>query len=152
MPLWPDWRSVLLIVQPETVIRWHRQGFRLYWRWKSRACKPGRQAIDAEVRTLIRRMSKENPSWGAPRIQSELKLLGHDLAAIDFFTVPAATALSATLRFAVSLSTAFQWARLVISGNTPSLATTTREVLLLRHDTLLCWLNSSHQIKQLECP
>ena len=80
MRLWPDWRSALLIVQPETVIRWHRQGFRLYWRWKSRAAKPGRPVIEGEVRALIRRMSTENPTWGAPRIQSELKLLGHDVA------------------------------------------------------------------------
>ncbi len=80
MRFWPDWRSALLIVQPETVIRWHRQGFRLYWRWKSRAGKPGRPAIESGVRALIRRMSRENPTWGAPRIQSELKLLGHDLA------------------------------------------------------------------------
>jgi putative transposase len=80
MRFWPDWRSALLIVQPETVIRWHRQGFRLYWRWKSRASKPGRPAIEAEVRALIRRMCQENPTWGAPRIQSELKLLGHELA------------------------------------------------------------------------
>lgn len=56
------------------------QGLRLYWRWKSRAGKPGRPPIEAEVRDLIRRMSRENPAWGAPRIQSELALLGHDLA------------------------------------------------------------------------
>ena len=78
--LWPDWRSALLIVKPETVVRWHRQGFRLYWRWKSKTGKPGRPAIAAEVVALIRRMCRENPTWGAPRIQSELKLLGHDVA------------------------------------------------------------------------
>jgi putative transposase len=81
MRWWPDWRSALLIVQPETVIRWHRQGFRLYWRWKSRLrCKPGRPRIEQEVRALIRQMSQENPTWGAPRIQSELNLLGHNVA------------------------------------------------------------------------
>lgn len=73
--LWPDWRSSLLIVKPETVIRWHRDGFKLYWRWKSRG-KPGRPKIDAEIRRLIRRMCRENATWGAPRIQSELALLG----------------------------------------------------------------------------
>jgi transposase InsO family protein len=111
----------LLIVQPETVIGWHRQGFRLYWRWKSRT-KQGRPCVAREIRDLIRRMSRENPLWGAPRIQSELRLLGHDVAdstvarymvrqhkppsqnwrtflsnhmkqtaAIDFFTVPTVT-------------------------------------------------------------
>jgi hypothetical protein len=58
--LWSDWRSSLLVVKPETVIRWHREGFKLYWRWKSRS-KPGRSTIDTEVRQLIRRMSLENP-------------------------------------------------------------------------------------------
>ena len=78
--LWPDWRSALLIVKPDTVVRWHRQGFRLYWRWKSKAEKPGRPPIAPEVVALIRRICRENSTWGAPRIQSELKLLGHDVA------------------------------------------------------------------------
>ena len=73
--LWADWQSSLMIVNPETVIRWHRDGFRLYWRWKSRG-KPGRPKIAAEIRSLIRRMSRENATWGAPRIHSELQLLG----------------------------------------------------------------------------
>jgi putative transposase len=74
--IWTDWRSSLAIVKPETVIRWHRDGFKLYWRWKSRG-KVGRPKIDAEIRSLIRRMSHENATWGAPRIQSELALLGY---------------------------------------------------------------------------
>jgi putative transposase len=78
--LWRDWRSCLLIVKPSTVIRWHRQGFRLYWRWKSRNRTTGRPNIDPEIRDLIRRMSCENPTWGAPRIQSELRLLGYTVA------------------------------------------------------------------------
>ncbi|MEI7836707.1 MAG: integrase core domain-containing protein [Planctomycetota bacterium] len=77
--LWSGWRSALLIVQPSTVLRWHQQGFKLYWRWKSRR-EPGRPKVDREVRGLIRRLSQENPTWSAPRIQSELALLGHDLA------------------------------------------------------------------------
>ena len=116
--LWRGWRSALLIVQPQTVVKWHRQGFRLYWRFKSRK-KNGRPKISAEIRILIRRMSRENPTWGAPRILSELLLLGYSvaestaakymvriskppsqtwrsflknhigqIAAIDFFTVP----------------------------------------------------------------
>ena len=78
--LWRDWRSCLLIVKPSTVIRWHRQGFRLYWRWRSCSGTPGRPKIDAEIRDLIRRMSCENPTWGAPRIQSKLRLLGYTVA------------------------------------------------------------------------
>jgi transposase InsO family protein len=78
--LWPNWRSALAIVQPETVIKWHRMGFKLYWRWKSRPGKPGRPCIERQIRALIRRMSRENPMWGAPRILSELLLLGHDVA------------------------------------------------------------------------
>ena len=78
--LWANWRSALAIVQPETVIKWHRQGFKLYWRWKSRAGKRGRPPIKREIRDLIRRMSRENPLWGAPRILSELLLLSYDLA------------------------------------------------------------------------
>jgi len=77
--LWANWRSCLMIVKPETVIRWHREGFRLYWRWKSRK-KLGRPKTDAEIRKLIRRMARDNPLWGAPRIQSELALLGHYVA------------------------------------------------------------------------
>jgi putative transposase len=119
--LWKNWREVLIIVKPETVIRWHRQGFKLYWRWKSKA-PVGRPKIDKEIRELIGRMSRENPLWGVPRIQAELRLLGHDvaestvakyrvrgstspsqtwktfltnhakqIAAIDFFTIPTLT-------------------------------------------------------------
>jgi hypothetical protein len=77
--IWADWRSAPLIVQPDTVVRWHRQGFKLYWRWKSRG-KPGRPRIEAEIRKLIRRMPRENPLWGTPRIQSELALLGRIVA------------------------------------------------------------------------
>ncbi len=65
-----------MIVKPETVIAWQREGFRLYWRWKSRK-KPGRPKVEAEIRALIRRMARENPTWGAPRIQFELALLGY---------------------------------------------------------------------------
>jgi hypothetical protein len=70
---------VLAIVQPETVIRWHRTGFRCYWRWKSRS-GGGRPQIDAELRALVQRMSIDNPLWGAPRIHGELLKLGFELA------------------------------------------------------------------------
>jgi len=77
--LWSDWRSALAIVQPETVIAWHRAGFRLFWTWKVRHGQPGRPVISHEVRDLIRQMCRENPSWGAPRIHGELLKLGIDI-------------------------------------------------------------------------
>jgi putative transposase len=119
--LWRDWREALIVVKPQTVIGWHRQGFRLYWRWKSRN-KGGRPRVDPEVRALVRRMAKENATWGAPRIHGELLKLGFDvgeatvsrymprrrkppsqtwrtfllnhtkgLVSVDFFVVPTAT-------------------------------------------------------------
>jgi len=74
-----DWKDHLVIVRPETVLRWHRHGFRYYWRWKSRS-KPGRPPIEQKLTHLIRRMSTDNPLWGAPRIRDELALLGHEVA------------------------------------------------------------------------
>ena len=118
--IWPNWPDALHIVTPETVVRWHRQGFRYYWTWKSRCS--GRPKVDPAIRDLIRRMCRANPLWGAPRIHGELLKLGldvseatvskymirgrrppsqtwrtflenhaKDLVAIDFFTVPTAT-------------------------------------------------------------
>jgi hypothetical protein len=118
---WKSWRSSLQVVRPETVVRWHRRGFRLYWAWKSRR-RWGRPAIGRDLRDLIRQMSRANPLWGAPRIHGELLKLGltvsqatvskyivrprrqpsqawrtflknhaPDLIALDFFTVPTAT-------------------------------------------------------------
>ena len=76
---WRDWQSALLIVKPETVIGWHRKGFRLFWTWKVRRGQPGRPPVSKEIRQLIRRMSRENPLWGAPRIHGELLKLGIDI-------------------------------------------------------------------------
>jgi Homeodomain-like domain len=75
----PSILRVLAIVQPETVVRWHRARFRCYCRWKSRP-RGGRPQIDAELRALIRRMSIANPHWGAPRIHGELLKLGFEVA------------------------------------------------------------------------
>ena len=77
--LWSEWRSALVIVKPDTVIAWHQKAFRLFWTWKVQHGKPGRPAILLEVRALIRRMSRENPGWGAPRIHAELLKLGIDI-------------------------------------------------------------------------
>jgi putative transposase len=68
---WCDWRQALSVVQPETLIRWHRQGFRLFWQWKS---YPGRPPIPADLQALIRRMGRDNPTWGEERIANELLL------------------------------------------------------------------------------
>ncbi len=118
--IWPGWREPLHIVQHETIVRWHRQGFRYYWRWKSG--RRGRPRIYPEIRDLIRRMCQGNPLWGAPRIHGELLKLGieaseatvskymikrrgppsqtwrtflenhaKEIIALDFFTVPTAT-------------------------------------------------------------
>lgn len=119
--VWPGWRRALVLVQPATVVGWHRRGFRVYWRWKSRA-RGGRPRVDPSVRSLIYHMWSSNPTWGAPRIQAELHKLGidvsnatvrryrpvgprppsqtwrsflqnhrPDIAAMDFFIVPTAT-------------------------------------------------------------
>jgi len=77
--VWIDWRSALVIVKPETVIAWHRKGFRLFWTWKVRHGQFGRPAVSKDIRELIRRMSRENPLWGAPRIHGELLKLGIDI-------------------------------------------------------------------------
>ena len=118
--IWSNWHAALHIVKPETVVRWHRQGFRYYWRWKSR--HRGRPKADPEIQELIRRMCRANPLWGAPRVHGELLKLGieisettvskymikhrrppsqnwrtflqnhaKELVALDFFTVPTAT-------------------------------------------------------------
>jgi len=72
---WSRWTDVLVIVKPETVIGWHRAGFRLYWRWRSRP-RGGRPKITEEIRVLIRRLAEENSDWGAPKIHGELQKLG----------------------------------------------------------------------------
>jgi putative transposase len=118
---WTGWRAALVIIKPETIIAWHRQGFRVYWTWKSRR-RTGRPTVPADIRALIRTMSQTNPLWGAPRIHGELLKLGVDvsqptvakymvrrgkppsqtwraflanhlqqIAAADFFVVPTAT-------------------------------------------------------------
>src|SRR5262249_11050506 len=78
--LWHGWAAAIAIVQPETVIRWHRAGFRLFWTWKSRRNGPGRPALPPEVRALIHRMAEANPLWGAPRIPGELRKLGLEIS------------------------------------------------------------------------
>src|SRR6201997_5350048 len=75
----PSVLQVLTIIRPETLVRWHRAGFRCYWRWKSRR-RGGRPPVETKLRALIRRMSIENPLWGAPRIHGELLKLGFEVA------------------------------------------------------------------------
>src|SRR5208283_350475 len=79
--VWSGWKKSLILVTPETVVRWHRAGFRLYWSLISRAPKPvGRKPISREARELIFRMVAENPTWGAPRIHGELLKLGFNIS------------------------------------------------------------------------
>ena len=75
----PSILKVITIIRPETVVRWHRAGFRRYWRWKSRSLG-GRPQVEADLRALIRRMSVDNPLWGAPRIHGEMLKLGFEIA------------------------------------------------------------------------
>jgi hypothetical protein len=77
--VWSERRSALVIVKPETVIAWHRRGFRLFWTWKIRHGQAGWPAVPKEIRDLIRKMSRENPLWGTPRIHGELLKLGIDI-------------------------------------------------------------------------
>ena len=77
--IWSGWGSALVIVKPDTVIAWHRRGFRLFWTWKVRRGRPGRPAVAKDVRELIRKLSRENRLWGAPRIHGELLKLGIDI-------------------------------------------------------------------------
>ena len=75
--LWPRFLEAMVLVKPATVIQWHRQGFRQFWRWRSRS---GRPSVEREVRDLIRQMSSANPLWGAPRIHGELLKLGIEVS------------------------------------------------------------------------
>jgi hypothetical protein len=79
--LWYGWKCALVLVRPETVVRWHRTGFKLYWKWLSRhRTGAGRRCVSRELRELIFRMVAENPTWGSPRIHGELKMLGFDIS------------------------------------------------------------------------
>jgi hypothetical protein len=79
--LWSGWRRALILVQPETVVRWHRAGFKLYWTWLWRhQTRVGRKPVSRELRELIFRMVAENSTWGSPRIHGELVMLGFDIS------------------------------------------------------------------------
>lgn len=77
---WPDGRSALILIKPETVIAWHRKGFRLFWTWKCRHGRSGGPGISKDIRNLVRTMSKANVTWGAPRIHGELLKLGIEVS------------------------------------------------------------------------
>lgn len=76
--IWTPWRKSLVIVTPDTVVHWHRKGFKLFWKIKSKG--PGRPQVSREIRDLVRRMATANPSWGAPRIHGELLRLGFEVS------------------------------------------------------------------------
>jgi putative transposase len=75
--LWPGCLDTMVLVKPATVVKWHRQGFRRFWRWRSRS---GRPSVDREIRKLIREMSSANPLWGTPRLHGELLKLGIEIS------------------------------------------------------------------------
>ncbi len=77
---WAGSRGALVFVQPETIIRWHRAGWRRYWTWRSRGRRPGRPRISLEIQALIQQVAQENPRWGAPRLVGELQALGFDVS------------------------------------------------------------------------
>ncbi len=78
---WPRWQRALILVRPETVVGWHRVGFKLYWKWLSRhRTRAGRKCVSRELRELIFRLVAENPAWGAPRIRGELKILRFEIS------------------------------------------------------------------------
>ena len=74
--LWSNWKDSLIIIKPQTVVAWHRKGFKLFWKYKSRSKNPGRPPICKEIRDLVKKMADANPLWGAPRIHGELLKLG----------------------------------------------------------------------------
>jgi len=78
--VWRGWKKPLVVVKPATVIGWHRKGFKLFWKRKSRRTGPGRPRVSKETRDLVRRIAEANPIWGAPRIHGELKKLGIDVS------------------------------------------------------------------------
>ena len=80
--LFSGWHRSLIIVRPDTVVSWHRKGWRVYWRWRSRRPKTGRRKIEPELRELIRRMARENPLWGLRGIQAELARLGFKVCSV----------------------------------------------------------------------
>lgn len=84
---WKDWRDALMVVKPETVIRWHRKGFKLFWTYKSRKRGPGRPCIDSKIKNLTKDMAKANPLWGTPRIHGELLKLGFDVSERTVFNI-----------------------------------------------------------------
>jgi len=78
---WSSWKTALVVVSPDTVVRWHRAGFRRYWRLIARVQKPiGRKPVTNDIRELICKMMAENPTWRAPRIHGELLMLGFDIS------------------------------------------------------------------------
>jgi Integrase core domain len=109
--LCPRLLGTIQVVQPETVLRWHRAGFRAFWRWKSRA-RAGRPRIDRGLRDLIRRMSRENPLWGASRIHGELLMLGFGVAqstVSKYMTRPSKPRSQTWLRFEVTRHPTAVW-------------------------------------------
>ncbi|MCP4270364.1 MAG: hypothetical protein GY781_00150 [Gammaproteobacteria bacterium] len=78
--IWSGWRNTIMIVQPDTVVCWHKKAFRMYWRCKSQQGKRGRPSIDPDIKMLVIKMANANPLWGAPKIHGELLKLGIEIS------------------------------------------------------------------------
>ena len=78
--IWTGWRDVVYVVQPDTVVRWHKRAFKFYWRRRSERGKRGRPSLDPEIRAIVLKMAEANPLWGAPTIHGELLKLGIDIS------------------------------------------------------------------------
>ena len=135
--LWPGWMRVLILVKPETVVRWHRDGFKLYWTWLSRhRNRMGRKCMRQELRDLIFRMVADNPTWGAPRIHGELKMLGFDISE--------RSVLRWMRRAPRNPEPARRWAAFLSNHREAIAATDFFTVPTLRFDVLYCFFVIAH--------
>ncbi len=113
--VWEAWQPSAVIMAPATVIGWHRKGFGLFWSWKIRRGRPGRPAVPADVRSLIRAMSRDNPLWGAPRIHNELLKLG---IALGESSVSAWTTQLCSANGACTVTCKVSWTNIIGAGPT----------------------------------
>jgi hypothetical protein len=129
--------QVLTIIRPETLVRWHRTGFRCYWRWKSRP-QGGRPQIATELRGLIRRMSAENPLWGAPRIHGELLKLGFEVAQLALGQLSLSQLKTTLIFFPLAMASSWLGVRLVRTIDARKFNFTITLILLCVSVALVC--------------
>lgn len=139
--VYSHWADVLVVVKPETVVSWHRAGFRVFWRWRSR--QPGRPKINREIRQLIRRMKAENPGWGAPRIHGELIQLGF------YVSEPTVSRYLQRLRRRFDESKAKRWLKFLNNHREVIAAFDFFTVPTLNFRTLYCFFVIEHQRRRI---